>query len=132
MNPNNYGTREACQRLVDAGIVLETDFCFDKASVIPDKVREWPKGVDEGHLDFVPAPSMAEVWRELPEVLTIGGLICDPSIGKFECRSYASYNWFHQSQVYFDNTNPTDALIDLLIWLTAQKEGYERTNRRFT
>ena len=68
MNPLNYATLEASKRLVDAGIVLETEkvhfqigdvwFLRDRmcagSNLIPSKI-------------CIPAPSMAEVWRELPE-----------------------------------------------------------------
>jgi len=58
--------------------------------------------------EMYPAPSMAEVWRELPEGtdFTKGAKIsaawcCHGKLGSPE----------------FQNANPTDALINLLIWI---------------
>jgi hypothetical protein len=106
MNPNNYGTREASQRLVSNGIVLETDFCWINA------------GTDIGwllrpthqceYLIKVPAPSMAEVWRELQEYIYPGNYKLKDKI------------W---DALYRPKNNTTDDLIHLLIWLTAQEEG---------
>lgn len=113
MNTQNYASREASQRLVDAGIVLETEAC-------------WFYGTDkEWHLaykfivpiDSIPAPSMAEVWRELPSSTTIGSIICDLRIIKGEQFSFAQYEWLGEEQKSISNANPTDALIDLLIWV---------------
>jgi len=59
-----------------------------------------------------PAPSMAEVWRELP----IGSLIT-------KCRNGEITHLSGFGEYSIANTNPTDALIDLLIWLIwARKE----------
>lgn len=108
MNPLNYASLEASKRLVDAGIVLETEFCRDMACN-PNKITTWPVGVDKGHPDFYPAPSMAEVWRELP----VGASINVGTDGFSWCRKHTSPDII--------NTNSTDALIDLLIWV--RKEG---------
>jgi hypothetical protein len=102
MNPNNYGTLEACQRLVDAGIVLETDFYWARRSSVMEREL-----VARGYImygDPIPAPSMAEVWREyrkhVPDYQNRGKL----------------WNALREENV-------VDALIDLLIWVKAQKEG---------
>jgi hypothetical protein len=105
MNPLNYGSREACQRLTDAGIVLETEFCWLNA------------GSDIGYvlrpsrqcklLISIPAPSMAEVWRELPR-------------GIYLLQGDKGSTCWSNEKSYFA-TNATDALIDLLIWV--RKEG---------
>lgn len=113
MNPNNYASLEASKRLVDAGIVLETE-------------AVWSRGGGEWHLaqnsdsilllPKIPAPTMAEVWRELPEHSTI--------------RKYNKEYWVWiadgtgASGVY-RKINPTDALIDLLIWVRKEQKGKE-------
>jgi hypothetical protein len=115
MNPNNHGTLEACQRLLDNGIVLETEFHW-----IHNKLKDtWKIGVKtldmENHPEFwepIPAPSMAEVWRELPG---------DTSINKMGGRNYTLLQNHKTPQ--FGSTNPTDALIDLLIWVRKEGEG---------
>jgi hypothetical protein len=70
MNPNNYGSLEASQRLHAAGIVLETEkvwgfrdgiwSLFDRAGIDLEEV-----------IKHIPAPSPAEVWRELPHGVTL-------------------------------------------------------------
>ncbi len=107
MNEQNYGSREACQRLVDAGIVLETE-------------TYWTK--DDGDLKIshfsyisidrrfaIPAPSPAEVWRELWGSIT--GYL---RIGYFGDSTFIEVPFTGPE---YQNTNLTDALIDLLIWV---------------
>jgi hypothetical protein len=123
MNPNNYGTLEACKRLIDAGIVLETD-CYHKYHSIngcfivskeehDDYIDDIMRG-KKSMFDYLwcPTPSMAEVWRELPdskELLETKGC------------NYASVILNDKRVEFSDMGNPTDALIDLLIWV--RKEG---------
>ena len=73
MNPNNYASLEASRRLIEAGIVLETDFYHyvpypkqypDKSEIISKKDISPLKPIQG--VEFYPAPSMAEAWRELP------------------------------------------------------------------
>jgi hypothetical protein len=108
MNELNNASLEASKRLVDAGIVLETD-----ASRIEDPLGGWNKRVLPTQMcktkyqfnKRLPAPSMAEVWRELPEqtMLYRGDTLTE------------AYNT--QKKISFANRNPTDALIDLLIFI---------------
>ena len=128
MNPLNYATLEASKRLIDAGIVLETDIIWhlngDKETYSlqtrgssPSLLIRWG--------DF-PAPSMAEVWRELPNWYTNKeGYKWCKSI-EYENRegNIASYidPWKYRGCKGFQrNSNPTDALIDLLIWTRKEK-----------
>jgi hypothetical protein len=124
MNPNNYGTLEACQRLEKAGIVLETDCywteCYyyearhtaKKWEIVTEQEKEeWQQEVPTDK--YIPAPSMAEVWRELE----VDGM-CNYRQGDILMTAV----WTDESRVY-ENINPTDALIDLLIFVKAQKEG---------
>jgi hypothetical protein len=121
MNLNNYGTLEACKRLDDAGIVLETDCIYGCIYCINGNEQWEIQSKNDSHFiqsfPTYPAPSMVEVWRELPfqsYIKQMGGLslawICDD-----EDETETLESGFIQS------TNPTDALIDLLIW--ARKEG---------
>lgn len=132
MNPLNHGTREACQRLVEAGIVLETDLYWRVVPSIPcipegcielitihqmrflaigDDDRD---GRDIDGVIYLPAPSMAEVWRELPDGTGISKSL-DTNFSEF-----VDGEGYRKGES--KNTNPTDALIDLLIWVTEQKE----------
>lgn len=127
MNPLNYASLEASQRLVNAGMVLETEAWW---SQVPrdntdggstETVWEW-KLCNSPTVDpkrSVPAPSMSEIWRELPEYIDEYEL----RIVKSNDMLLASYMKGRVITLYgCRNTNPTDALIDLLIWVTEQKE----------
>jgi len=92
MNPLNYGSREACERLVKAGIVLETEKVWIYARHIP------LKGSDFCWQLFNRDSLMAiEATEQKPSCI-----IPAPS--------------------HSQNTNPADALIDLRIWLEERKE----------
>jgi hypothetical protein len=136
MNQNNYATLEACQRLVDAEIVLETDFywseCYyyearhtaKKWEIVTEQEKEeWQQEVPTDK--YIPAPSMAEVWRELPEKMKLFRKKKALHFEKWKGESYASY----ENGLLCKNINPTDALIDLLIWVKAQKEGKDEEAR---
>ncbi len=113
MNALNYGSIKACQRLVDAGIVQDTDFYFKKFDgqidfISREEKGSWLKQVEKGYASplaiFIPAPSMAEVWRELPEGCELWkDRYTHAANGPQGCETFDS--------------NPTDALIDLLIWV---------------
>jgi hypothetical protein len=134
MNPNNYASLEAAQRLVDAGIMLEkTDCVWIYARHIPLKGagRTWQLfdrrslmavEVTEQRPDcMIPAVQFAEVWRELPEEYCLNAP--DPVRYKMLTTSCAGYHsggkdagvWIPYS------TNVVDALIDLYIWTVKQK-----------
>lgn len=111
MNEQNYCTLPAAQRLEAKGIVLETEAVWVLRS----------NGVSESKYDLIPkplfpyreqdpAPSMAEVWRELPVGSSMKIGYGDYFAWLDECRSMA----YHRN-------NPTDALIDLLIFVVEQK-----------
>jgi hypothetical protein len=127
MNPNNYGTREACQRLVDAGIVLETEHYWYRSA--SGKKHDYPFVLryGKGGVDYcgtfreenIPAPSMAEVWRELPFQTYIKKLE-DGYFMVWILGDSVETDIFNSPTIL--RANPTDALIDLLIW-KAQKEG---------
>jgi hypothetical protein len=125
MNPLNYATFEASKRLVDAGIVLETEAVwmseelppfdgstktiilwklYNKKEVIRYNFGKVPTGM-------LPAPSMAEVWRELPDHLDsplADLVVTKDSLGVTTC--------FYKVGHEFESINPADALIDLLIF----------------
>jgi hypothetical protein len=113
MNEANYASLEASKRLVDAGIVLETEryfHIFDEEvhDYTAEQKKIWEGEVRRGNASpeaiFIPRPSMAEVWRELP----------DSFIEKRTDHYYCSIALL--SAPIFPDENPTDALINLLIW----------------
>jgi len=134
MNPNNYASLEASQRLVEAGVMLETDFYWyvynedmcrsliaaDKAIPAPYLVNRASVRTRIGSIPtaYVPAPSMAEVWRELPETIDEYDLTCEKIFNGGMQAGYTTYDvsglrW----KVLLNAANPTDAMIDLLIWV---------------
>ena len=125
MNELNYASLEVSKKLHDAGIVLDTD-------VVWAWIDQNPKGtISEAYLKptlylksllpntwftcIVPAPCFVEVWRELPlqtyikkmDNISTMAWICDEHSGL-------------ESQ-FIINEDPTDALIDLLIWVRKEQ-----------
>jgi hypothetical protein len=118
MSEQNYASLEASKRLVAAGIVLETDVAWLNYGDFWELVERLDREANE---NLVPAPCMAEVWRELPETAlqpcrdTTTGY-CHEYLnlqkdGDLTVAGYGEYSEIGR------NSNPTDALIDLLIWV---------------
>jgi len=125
MDLNNYASLEASKRLVDNGIVLETEAHHIKYG--PEWELKRKSGVDADY--GIPAPSMAETWRELPEVyysfdVPRGNHIL--LIGKSDLYTFAGYGTILFGKQ--ESTNPTDTLIGLLIWV--KKEADDGRNNR--
>ena len=117
MNELNCASLKASQRLQKAGIVLETEaywrIPFPGTDTEPHLVlKEEHKECFNLCADFVSAPSMAEVLRELKEISF-----------SIRLQKNGSYLIWLDNDTYEEiNRNPTDALIDLLIWVK-QTEG---------
>lgn len=113
MNPNNYASLEASNRLVKAGIVLVTEAGWWRRN----SWQRWSLGYrglvedDPRNIIIIPAPGMAEVWRELPEA------------SAYLHTNKETEVWLEDEEDIipksnsFANTNPTDSLIYLLIWV---------------
>jgi len=119
MNQLNYASLEACKRLVEAGIVLETDFVW-RLGVDGWKLltKDWVRDMMSNTYESLPAPSMVEVWRELPETIDEYDLTCEKIFNGGMQAGYTTYDvsglrW----KVSLNAANPTDAMIDLLIWV---------------
>jgi hypothetical protein len=124
MNPLNYTSLEASKKLVENGVRLKTDFYWYK----PEFCNYWrivsrdiipPHQIANRDMCY-PAPSMSELWRELPEWTEDedGWLEITKDKGNISAgyRSLSS-----QSNPFFQSNNPADALAELLTWL--KKEG---------
>lgn len=109
MNKANYCTLAAAKRLYEAGIVLETEYCwvFDQYGSYLSITKPRPGKA-------VPAPTMAEVWRELPDTEELIPLIC---------RYIEESNISGSSvmQIIIDICRSPDRLIDLLIWVRKEQ-----------
>ena len=110
-NPDNVGTLETCQRLQKAGIVLKTDvrWCKNQTGTGNDWFLADQQILIVPTIS-IPAPCFTEVWRVLPEWAVI-----QKEDGTNCC-------WTECESNIIRNTNPTDALIDLLIWATEQRK----------
>jgi hypothetical protein len=130
MNELNYASLEASKKLVDNGIVLETDTVWYLL-----KDGDWYLSGDNMPMSQIikelPAPSFAELWRELPEVhKTESGIECRLQLDKIRRNdgvvvASAQYVYGDEDQYvikFFANTNPVDALAELLIWVKGQEE----------
>ncbi len=102
---NLNASLEASKKLHDAGIILETDFIYNS-----DGKLLYSPLVERRDGD-IPAPSMEEVWRELPEWTE-----CKKQAVETKCVVMTKDN----IKVFFSE-NPTDALIDLLIWVRKEQ-----------
>lgn len=113
MNELNYATQPACQRLKDAGIVMETEKYWYK-TIFDDSVYKLYNREDVTSVmkypECLPAPTLTETLREI-----------------FKCCSSITitndgYNlvWIEGNGNYSHSPNPADAAIDLLIWLKAK------------
>jgi hypothetical protein len=130
MNELNYCTQPLSRKLVENGIVLETEaewrsFSFD--------FRE-AKLLQRTHLDAiyllygykVPAPSFAELWRELPQDVDNADLEVFKTVdGKTKAGYYLISDEFDDGFeiVAFESTNPADALAELLIFVKGREKG---------
>jgi hypothetical protein len=129
MDKRNVGSLEACKRLKAAEIVVETEAYHEEW--MTEKWRIVHKAytyVDMRHA--IPAPSMAEVWRLLPEELSVRACTYSLRIYRYKGRSHAGYQFYEDIEVMKDSTNPTDSLIDLLIWIEKEKKMDPR-NKKF-
>jgi hypothetical protein len=113
MNELNYASLEASKKLVDNGVVMETDFVWrlgaDGWKLLS---RDWVTSMMSNTYETYPAPCFTEVWRELPE-----GTVCKKQPDSItKCA-----NLLMSDLKVFFNTNPTDALIELKIWLEKEK-----------
>jgi hypothetical protein len=117
MNPLNYASVAASKRLADAGIKLDTDYSWFNNPFQCNPKDNWKLiSREEYQRAFTfcisyPAPSMAEIWRELPEKTLIRRIRND------------TWTWIDKEEGSTQhNTNPADALIDLLIWVKKKGE----------
>ena len=103
MNPLNYASLEASKRLVDNGIVLETEFYW------PLDKTDWKKIPWKR----IPHPSMAEVWRELPTSEKM------PKLLTAYLDAVYQPDWAEVDS--FDVLRDINKMIDLLIWVRKKK-----------
>ena len=114
MNELNYASLEASKKLHDAGIILETDAVWE------GKEGQTRLNLKANCPDGFPAPSMAEVLEELPN---------NTAFLKNKVY-YASVGGSDNEYKEFVGANPTDALIDLLIFVKQQQQKRERTIKK--
>ena len=117
MNERNVASFESSKKLVDNGIVLDTEcyWCrlhdWDKYEL---KSADYASFCDDSY----PAPCFTEVWRELPATIEIDGEtynLCCHKIGGVNCAEYVSDLPETVGSVY--GVNMADNLIELLVWV---------------
>ncbi len=119
MNQLNYATLEASKRLVDAGIVLETETVWRKNRDLRVEPGYYltRKALYHRKTD-IPAPCMAEVWRELPsddwELYQL--------IRKYLMFRGLDFEDYSVAMELIRIARSADALIDLLIWVRKEAD----------
>jgi len=131
LNPDNYGSLEACEKLFKAGIVMETEKVWIYARHIPLKRSDfcWRlfnrdslmaiEATEQKPSCIIPAPSMAEVWRELPKGDDLLSLIAS----WMAAITGMLPNDQELKRLIVGLINDIDKTIDLLIWVSQRKEG---------
>ena len=126
MNQENYCSLNVAKRLIDTGIVLETEAVWrlgaDGWKLLN---KDWVTNMMSNTYESYPAPSFAEIWRELPDEIELeddGGSIA-LSVFKSGKTTYAGYYLNKDEEVYEEkeSSNPADALAELLIWAKGQE-----------
>ena len=116
MNELNYASLEASKKLVDAGIVLETEFYWCKDESVGWYLRDESTYSLDVH-ESIPAPCFTEVWRELPEEITYKERTAELYLLKMGGETICGYDIYNDAIHLEQNVNPTDALIELLVWV---------------
>ena len=118
MNGLNYASLEASKRLVEAGIVLETESVWAQNLKTGDWFHAYKKLLVVPTI-IIPAPCMAEVWRELPsddwELYQL--------IRKYLMFRGLDFEDYAVAMELIRIARSADALIDLLIWV--RKEAHK-------
>lgn len=124
MNPSNYCTLPIAKRLHEAGIEIETDFYHyipypcqlpDASELVDKKFKERYRYAND--VLFYPAPTLAEVWRELPECKPHAGEAFFLKMFKFLGKTWAGYYSNEKYIIRIESDNPTDAACLLLLWV---------------
>lgn len=126
MNEKNFATLEASKKLVDNGIVLETDMVWSDIPVedhwhIRPRLLCGSKMVINEHT--IPSPCFTDVWRELPHEVSINTMLSSKMMWTFDKGKLTEigYWWHEEVNVSKISDNPTDAAIDLLLWLEGRR-----------
>jgi hypothetical protein len=130
MNELNYASLEASKKMVDNGIVLETDavwvkWYFDSSTPYNREPYEWRlqyKALIQTDFESISAPCFTEVWMELEKNTIFYGADLYFSFNLSEFGFYTNSAKFSDglgriNSPTFMSDNHTDALIDLLVWL---------------
>jgi hypothetical protein len=146
MNPNNYTSLEMSRKLVEARIHLyhiDMVWCiFTDGRIVLMTDQEAKKIVHQKNVkELRSAPSMSELWRELPKGFDYKDNWAEICMVKsrMDDLTYCSYNLPKDKSVCGSvkrNTNPCDALAELLVWavgndnkMVDKSTGYEIDNR---
>jgi hypothetical protein len=135
MNPLNYASLEASKRLEEKRIVLKTESAWYKSPMGEWKLIRtnnilYERERYDNPSNSIPAPCMAEVWRELPESIINNGVEYTLCLDKVKVKAtggvattacYEDSSADGYTKKFYANANPTDALIDLLIYIKGEQ-----------
>jgi hypothetical protein len=126
-NELNYGSLEACKRLRDAEIVVETDFWWVNFPRTGWNIVKKQDADFVARIDSIPALSMAEAWRLLPGELKLKDIWYLKHLYQDQIYTYAEYVGLDRILLkQIKNTNPIDAMIDLKIWVEKEKKNGQK------
>ncbi len=117
MNEQNYCSLSASKKLVEADIILKTDVFWIKVSNNPWMLSEYTHGA----YGWYPAPSFAELWRELPEDTRMTKCRKEGSAEVYAEIFVESWDDYGYQPSLQENINPADAAAELLIWVRREK-----------
>jgi len=123
MNELNYTSLPLSRKLVENGIDLKTEavFCSDGLSGSKYDLIQRPLFP---YKEQYPAPSFAELWRELPVSIERDGITYNKTLKGFRDVNVATYESLESRTVeLFLSANPSDALAELLIWVKGREKG---------
>lgn len=102
------------KKLVEKGIVLDTEFCYDLADGALGETK-YAKDEDDGfgETGYTPAPLLVEMLEVLPAFTDYGYLGLMKGQSNWECQ-YITYG---DPQIVFYGLNPTNACGKMLLHL---------------
>lgn len=118
MKESNYCSLKVSQRIFDAGIEIETDVVWFES------MTGWMLSNRENNYEsFIPAPTFAEIWAELPEDIGHDAMVCSLMLWKFNHGKFTEIGYWRHTQIIKSvlNENPADAAAELLIWVKEEK-----------
>ena len=128
MNNNDYCSLKMCEELLLNNIEFETKLVYNIFEDGSSKIGE--RSMVTGYRKIVPAPTMSELWQELPNKLVSDGItfckiITTDKNNEETTTGYINFEDYIWEGLCLDK-NPCDALAQLLIWFKENEKYYEK------